>query len=270
MTTRSPASHELPSTAPLTSSQGRASQSLPKREGSAWAARLQRARDAVLGAVRGAWTSAHSIDASSAPVPVLAAATGSAPPEPRVHREEDRTTRIFQRPALESAEASRFGREDWPSDEVSTTSRLPSAHLDALLLQLQYDAGFHVAATPAPEDPRPAVVEVSSITYEELDEFRRSLGDHLPESDQQVVTPTTPPAASLAARALSRMHSATRHTLRWGGALAARCVLRLRYLALALMATIVKLRTRRGRPVLPVPVAAASPEATTHDASASK
>lgn len=276
MTTSSTASHELPSTAPVAPSQGRASQSAPERDGSAWTARLQRVREVLSGAVRGTWTAPQSTDASPVTAAVTAVATDSPPaPEPRVHREEDRTTRVYQRTAIESAATPLLVGGELPREEVSTTCRLPSAQLEALLLQLQYEAAAQAAATPAPPEPTSAAeMEVSSITFEELDAFRRSLVDTRAEPDEEVLSPPTAPSApppALAAEAapgsvLHRLQSAKELTLRWGGALAARCVLRLRYLALGMMATIVKLRTRRDRPVLPVPVAEDSRTEATQDA----
>lgn len=270
MTTRSTASHELP---------GPSNQSIPERDGSAWTARLQRARDVLRGAVRGALPAAEPVDASPPPpVAAISVATDHPPPsESKRHREEDRTTRVYQRPAIESALLPIVVRVDLPREEVSTTSRLPSAELDALLLQVQYEAGSQAAATPPRHDPTStAEMEVSSITFEELEAFRRSLVDSRAESDEEVISSTTPTdapppllsTAKTSGSIIRRAQSTGILTIRWLGAVAARCVLLLRDRSRMMMAGLARLKTRYQRPKH-LPIASGSRE-TADDASAPK
>lgn len=267
MTTRSTVSHQLP---------GPSSQSIPERDASAWGTRLQRVRAVLRGAVRSTWTG-QSLEAPTPAVAVSEVVTDAPPVSgPRLHREDDRTTRVYQRPAIECGLVPLLGRGESPPEEVSTTCRLPSADLEALLLQLQYDAGSQSAAP----EPAPATeMEVSSITFEELEAFRRSLVDSSAASDEEVsspaIIPSAPPSAlstktTAGSMSRRRLQSAKEMILRRMGALATRCMLLLRGLGLALTSTVIKFRARHYRTKQPGLIASESRAETTDEASASK
>lgn len=96
---------------------------------------------------------------------------------PASQREDDRTTRIYQRSAIDSAANGLSTEGGGPREEVSTTMRLPSSQLDALLLQIHEEVGSRQGGPS--DSASPPEVEVSSITYDELERFRRSLVDPL-------------------------------------------------------------------------------------------
>jgi len=98
-------------------------------------------------------------------------------PAPRARRardDEERTTRIYQRPSSAPPPPLMGFGEQGASDEITTTGQIPAASLESLLTDLRTQVEPRTAA--ASEQQKDAAGEdTDGITLEALEEFRKSL-----------------------------------------------------------------------------------------------
>jgi len=96
--------------------------------------------------------------------------------------EEDRTTRIYNRASDDEHTVRRATGGMWSSEETTKTAQLSNTELERLLLETQADDEEPPTSTFSQETASEIKIEVSKITHEELEAFRRSLGNGRPDA----------------------------------------------------------------------------------------